>query len=586
MSLSAQGGPFDVVREEDVPMRTRDGKTLYADLYRPVGLAASPTLVRRTPYGKQLNDLAEEFNEAHYYASHGYLTVVQNTRGRFGSEGAWNPLAYEAFDGYDTIEWAAQLPGSNGRVGTFGQSYGALSQYLAAAQRPPHLVTAVPVSAYLAGYDNFWYNHGALELAWTLSYLMNMAEDALGLAGDHERIAALQAMKADPSQRFSQLTDEALRHLPLQDWVERFGEGAPFLADILHHSSDDLYWWALDLRRQLHNIDVPILHIGSWYDIANPDTAEYFTGLSERAMGEHARNNQALFLGPWAHLLPYNQPTSRGTGDIDFGPEAAYPLLERQRAWFDHFVRDGQPDLPGARVTLFVTGLNTWRDETAWPPPSTTEQELYLQARGPANASDGAGELMDEPAPTRQAPDSYVYDPDDPVPTAGGRFVGGGVADQRSKQSRTDVLVYTAPARRAPLEAIGPVTVRLFVATDAPDTDFIAVLSDVHPDGFVQNLAEGLVRMRYRNSYDEPSLLEPGSVHEITVELGNIAHAFLPGHKLRLHVTSSDFPRWDRNLNTGEPVATATRTEKATQTVYHDADHPSALVLRVVAAND
>jgi putative CocE/NonD family hydrolase len=584
VSLSGQRGPYGVVRESDIPMRTRDGKTLYADLYRPVGVAEAATLVRRTPYGKHLNDLAEEFNEAHYYASHGYLTVVQNTRGRFGSEGAWYPLAYEALDGYDTIEWAAQLDGSNGRVGTFGQSYGALSQYLAAAQRPPHLVTAVPVSAYLASYENFWYNHGAIELAWTLSYLINMAIDALSSVGDHERLSALQALKTDPSQRFSPLTDEALRHLPLQDWVERLGQGAPFLADILHHSSDGLYWWAIDLRRQLHNIEVPILHVGSWYDIANPDTPTYFTELSDVALGERARKNQALFMGPWGHLLPYNQPTTGGAGDIDFGPEAAYPLLELQRAWFDHFLRDGRPDLPGARVKLFVTGLNAWRDETAWPPTNTTAHEFYLHADRPANTSSGSGELTEEPASTGQEPDSYVYDPDDPVPTAGGRFVGGGVADQRSKQSRSDVLVYSAPARTTPLEAIGPVILRLFVATDAPDTDFIAVLSDVYPDGFVQNLAEGLVRMRYRDSYDEPSLLGSGIIHEITVDLGNIAHAFLPGHSVRLHVTSSDFPRWDRNLNTGEPLATSTRAEKATQTVYHDAAHPSALVLRVVTS--
>lgn len=581
MDLATMRGPYDVTREWDVTMRTRDGKTLYADIYRPIGATAAPTLVRRTPYGKHLNDLAEEFNEAHYYASHGYLTVVQNTRGRFGSEGAWYPFAYEARDGYDTIEWAAGLPGSNGRVGTFGQSYGAIIQYLAATQRPPHLITAVPVSAYLASYENYWYNHGALELSWTLSYFMNMAEDVLAKLGDHERLAALEKLKADPTQRFSPLTDDALRHLPLRDWIERFGAGAPFLADILHHQTDGQYWWAVDLRRQLHNIDVPMLHVGSWYDIANLDTPQYFTGLLDHAMSERARDEQALFMGPWAHLLPYNQPTSRGSGDIDFGPEADFPILEVQRQWFDHFVRDGREGLPRPRVTLFMTGLGQWRDETAWPPPNSRPAAYHLRAAGPANSSSGAGRLSGE-RPGTENPDVYVYDPEDPVPTAGGRYVGGGVADQRANQSRSDVLVYTGDTLTEALEVAGPVTLRLFAATDCPDTDFVAFLSDVHPDGFVQNLAEGLVRMRYRDAYDEPSAVEPGTVHELTIELGNVTHAFLPGHRVRLHVTSSDFPRWDRNPNTCEPLDSALAMRKATQTVYHEQSRPSALMLPVL----
>lgn len=571
VNLETLRGPHEVTRESDVVMRTRDGKALLTDVYRPAGAGPAPTLVRRTPYGKQANDLAEEFNEAHYFASHGYLTVVQDTRGRFGSEGAWYPFVYEARDGHDAIEWAAALPGSNGRVGTFGQSYGALSQYLAATQRPPHLVTCIPVSAYLGAYENYWYNHGALELSWTLSYFMNMARDVLTKAGDVGRLAELEKLEADPGARFSPLTDDALRHLPIRDWVDRFGQGAPFLADILHHEKDGPYWWTVDLRRQLQNIDVPILHVGSWYDIANWDTPQYFTGLRAGAMSVGARERQALFMGPWAHLLPYSRPTSGGTGDVDFGPEAAYPVLEMQRAWFDHFVRDDREGLPQPPVRLFVTGEDRWRDESQWPPARVRATPLYLRA---------GGVLAVDP-PDDEAPDRYVYDPEDPVPTAGGRYVGGGVRDQRANQARDDVLVYTAPPVDDVLEITGAVTLTLFVDTDAPDTDFVAVLSDVQPDGFVRNLAEGLVRMRYRESYDEPSLLEPGTVHEVLVELGNLCHALLPGHALRLHVTSSDFPRWDRNPNTGEPATRATTTRRAAQAVHHDRSRPSALSLPV-----
>ncbi|MGY0390648.1 CocE/NonD family hydrolase [Nocardioides sp. WG-D5] len=565
-------------------MLTRDGKRLYADIYQPHGDGEVPTLLRRTPYGKTQNDLAEPFNEAHYFASHGYLVVVQDTRGRHGSEGVWHPFVYEAQDGYDAVEWAASLPRSNGRVGTFGQSYGAIAQYLAAAQRPPHLVTAVPVSAYLGAFENYWYNHGALELSWTLSYFMNMATDVLTKLGDGGRLADLEAMKSDPAVRFAPLTDAALRHLPLEDWIDRFGPGAPFLSDILHHDKDDAYWWAVDLRRQLHNIDVPMLHVGSWYDIANGDTPQYFLGIRDQAMSPTSRENQALFMGPWAHLLPYSQPTSRGTGDIDFGPEAAFPVLEMQLEWFNHYVRDGGTSLPRPPVTIFVMGENAWRHESEWPPKAAQSTSWYLHSNGDANGADGGGVLDLEDARPNERPDTYIYDPDNPVPSAGGRHVGGGVRDQRSKASRQDVLHYTSAPMAHALEVTGALQLELHASTDAVDTDFIAILCDVHPDGFVQNLAEGLVRGRFRDSYDEPSLLTPGKVYPFTISMGNISHVVKPGHALRLLVTSSDFPRWDRNTNTGDRPAAATQVRPARQTILHDQDHPSRLVLPTLAA--
>jgi putative CocE/NonD family hydrolase len=573
-----------VIVERGAVMLTRDGKRLYADIYQPRGEARFPTLLRRTPYGRTQNDLAEPFNEAHYFASHGYLVVVQDTRGRHGSEGVWHPLVYEARDGYDAVEWAASLPQSNGRVGMFGQSYGAISQYLAATQRPPHLVTAVPVSAYLGAFENYWYNRGALELSWTLSYFMNMATDVLTKLGDRHRLAELEAMKSDPDVRFAPLTDAALRHLPLRDWVDRFGPGAPFLADILQHDKDDAYWWAVDLRRQLHNIDVPMLHVGSWYDIANWDTPQYFLGISRAATSATARENQALFMGPWSHLLPYSQPTSGGTGDIDFGPEAAYPLLHMQLEWFHHYVRDGGTSLPRPPVTLFVMGDNVWRHEDEWPIKRAQATSWYLRSNGDANSADGGGTLARDRSDRDEVPDTYVYDPEDPVPAAGGRYVGGGVRDQRSKATRQDVLHYTSAPLARDLEITGPLQLELHASTDAVDTDFVAILCDVHPDGFVQNLAEGLVRGRFRDNYDEPTLLTPGEIYRFTIELGNVSHVVKVGHALRLLVTSSDFPRWDRNTNTGDRPAAASHTRQAQQTILHDRAHPSRLVLPAVPA--
>ncbi len=578
-SMESQRGPFEVVRDDDLAMTTRDGVILRADVYRPEALGPCPVLVRRTPYGKRSNDLAADFSEAHYFASHGYLVVVQDTRGRFTSEGVWYPFIYEARDGYDTIEWAATLPGSSGAVGTFGQSYGAIVQYLAATQRPPHLRTCIPVSAYQLTFENCWYNAGALELGWLLSYFVNMAEDVLAAEGDRASIAELAKLKVDPAVRFSALTEDALRHLPLRDWIDRLGRGAPFLADILWHWTDGPYWWATDLSRQLFNINVSMLHIGSWYDIANRDTPLYFTGLRSSALD--ARDGHALIMGPWAHQLPFNQPTSGGTGDIDFGPEAAISLVDIERRWFDHYLNAEGADLPCSPVRIFVMGENRWRDEQQWPLARTDYTSFYLHSGGSANTLNGDGILSVE-APGDEPADHYRYEPDNPVPTAGGRFVGGGVADQRKNQSRADVLVYTGPELAEDVEITGPCTVHLHAMTTAVDTNFVAVFSDVRPDGYAQNLAEGIVRGRFRESFDNPSLLEPGNPYEFTIQLWNVSHVLHVGHRIRLHITSSDFPRWDRNPGTGAPAGTDTTLRAADQTVLHDRAHPSRVVLPVI----
>ena len=560
-------------------MITRDGVTLRADVYRPDEPGRFPVLLRRTPYGKRGNDLAAPFSEAHYFASHGYVVVVQDTRGRFASEGAWYPFIYEARDGYDTIEWAATLPVSTGVVGTFGQSYGAIIQYLAATQRPPHLRTCIPVSAYQLTFENYWYNGGALELGWMLSYFVNMAEAVLAAEGDDEAIEELASLKADPAVRFSALTEETLRRLPLREWADRLSRGAPFLDDILGHPTDGPYWWATDLSRQLFNMNVPMLHVGSWYDIANRDTANFFTGLKATAL--EAWEGQALIMGPWAHQLPFNQPTSGGTGDIDFGPEAAISLVDIERGWFDHFLKDGATELPRSPVRLFVMGENRWRDEQEWPLARTEYTPYYLHSAGAANSLDGDGSVSVDP-PTDEPADHYVYDPDDPVPTAGGRYVGGGVADQRKKQARADVLVYTGAELTEDLEVTGPITVHLHAVTSAADADFVAVLSDVRPDGYAQNLAEGVARGQFRESFIDPSPLQPDAPYEFTIRLWNVSHVFGAGHRIRLHITSSDFPRWDRNAGTAAPIGTDTALVAARQTVLHDSRHPSRIVLPVV----
>jgi putative CocE/NonD family hydrolase len=580
-SVSERPGPFKVTREDDLAMVTRDGALLRADLYRPDTEGELPVLLRRTPYGKRKNDLAAEFSEAHFYASHGYLVVVQDTRGRFSSDGEWYPFIYEGRDGYDAIEWAAKLPGSNQKVGTIGQSYGGVVQYLAAAQRPPHLKTAVPVSAYRLSFDNYWYNSGVLELGWLLSYLVNMAMAVLEESGDRAEYERLAVLKENPDIRFASLKQDGLRHVPIADWVDRLGSDGRFLKDILGHDTDGPYWWATDIGRHLSNIDIPMLHVGSWYDIANCDTPRIYSDLREHALGESARKSQALLMGPWAHLLPYNQPTRGGSGDIDFGPEAAISLLEIQRAWFNHFLKEEVDGLPCDPVRIFVMGDNRWRAETEWPLTRARDVSLYLHGSGSANSLSGDGELSSEP-PLDEPADSYTFDPDTPVDTAGGRVVGGGVADQRPNQRRSDVLVYTGPETVEDTEITGEITLHLYASSSVFDADFVAVVSDVRPDGYAQNLAEGIVRARFRESYVHPSSIVPGVVYPLRVELWHVSHVVRAGHRIRLHITSSSFPRWERNAGTGNQAGTDTALLRAEQTVFHDAEHPSRLVIPVV----
>jgi putative CocE/NonD family hydrolase len=258
-------------------------------------------------------------------------------------------------------------------------------------------------------------------------------------------------------------------------------------------------------------------------------------------------------------------------------------LVTVQLAWFDHYLKEDGEELPRPPVRIFVMGENRWRDETQWPLARTHFVDYYLHGAGSANTADGDGTLSAQ-APGPEEPDRYRYDPDDPVPTAGGRYVGGGVSNQDANQARRDVLVYTADIQEQPAELTGAIDAYLHVSTDGPDTDFVAVLCDVHPDGFVQNLAEGIVRGRFRDSFDDPQPMQPGTVYQLHVPLGNISHVVATGHRIRLHVTSSNFPRWDRNTNTGERIDKAIHTRVAGQTLFHDTLRPSRLVLPIVPA--
>ena len=575
---------YRVAVHKDVPFQTRDGVTLRADVYRPDAEGRFPVLLTRLPYDKN----SRQRDAIDYFVERGYVMVGQDTRGRFASDGdEYYPLIWEAQDGYDAVEWAAGLPWSDGNVGTIGQSYLGATQYLLLPTRPPHLKTAFPVSA-SADFHQSWVYHtgGAFEFGWQIPYAILMARDSIARLGLTESLLpALEQEITDPVIPFAQpLTEAAYRRLPLTWWEDLLKPVARYLGDYLRHPDDGPYWWAINLERQLYNIDIPVYHVTSWYDIFLRGGLAAFCGLQEQAMGETARANQKLLVGPWAHLFPYSSPTSRGTGDIDFGDNARIELNETQLRWFDRWLKGidaGITDEPP--VKIFVMGENVWRDENEWPLARTRYTPYYFHSQGGANSASGNGTLSSA-APGEETPDSFVYDPNDPVPTRGGNtlIIPIGVQDQREVEARQDVLVYTGEPLAEPMEVTGPIVVQLFAASSAPDTDFTAKLVDVRPDGYARNLADGIVRGRYRASRTYPALLQPGVVTEFTIDLWATSHVFLPGHRMRVDISSSNFPRFDRNLNTGEDQATGSRFQPASQTIFHDSRYPSHILLPVI----
>ncbi len=571
--------------DKNVAMMTRDGVTLRADVYRPEGPGRFPVLLSRLPYDKNLRRRPGDID---VFVDRGYVVIMQDTRGRFASDGdEYYPLVWEAQDGYDAVEWAAGLPYSDGQVGTMGQSYLGATQYLLAPTRPPHLRASFPASA-PADFHQCWVYHsgGAFELGWQIPYAILMARDTIARRGLADTLLPEleRELASAPTPWAPPLSPEAYRLLPLVTWAKRLEPVAAYLGDYLRHPEDGPPWWQVNVERQHEQIAVPMYHVTSWYDIFLHGGLANFCGLRERATTAEARAAQKLLIGPWAHLFPYTSPTSTGTGEIDFGADALIDLHEIQLRWFDHWLKGidtGILDEPP--VKIFVMGENRWRDEREFPLARTRYTPYFLHSGGRANSDRGDG-VLDQRRPAGEAADRFVYDPDDPVPTRGGNtlILAMGVQDQRPVEARDDVLVYTSAVMTEKLEVTGPVTVTLYAASNASDTDFTAKLVDVRPDGYAQNLADGIVRARYRESRTSPAPLIPGEVARFTIDLWATSHVLLPGHRIRLEIASSNFPRFDRNLNTGEDQATGTRRQSARQTVFHDERYPSHVVLPVI----
>jgi putative CocE/NonD family hydrolase len=552
--------------ENAVQMKTRDGVVLVADVYRPSGEGRFPTLLERTPY-----DRRGGAQQARDLAAAGYVVINQDVRGRFDSQGEFNPFRNESLDGYDTVEWAAGLPYSNGQVGMFGGSYVGATQMLAAMAHPPHLVAIFPYVTASEYYEGWTYQHGALMQWFATSWTSGLAVDTVRRQAQ-QRVQ--QQLRGWELERKSPLSSYPFLDLP------KPADVAPYFRDWIAHETDDDYWRAVKVSDHYAEMTVKALHAGGWHDLFLRGSIENYLGLRAKAATPEARDGQRLLVGPWAHAG--TSPEGK-IGDVTFGRDAVLDMTGTIKDWMDYALRGIANEFSRRPpVRMFVMGENRWRDETEFPPARAKSTRYYLAA--------GTGRpegTLSEKTPGRAPSQSYDYDPDDPAPTIGGRLCCGdalppGPADQQALGSRQDVLVFSTTPLAGDVEVSGWLTLELFASSSAPDTDFTAVLVDVEPGGYARFLTDGIVRGRYRESTTAASPLEPGKIYQFSIDLWATSNVFKAGHRIRVYVSSSNFPRFDRNRNTGERILDATRSGKAHQTVYHDAEHPSALVLPVV----
>lgn len=549
---------YTVSIQRDIKITMRDGVRLSANLFLPDADGPFPLIFQRMPYGQSGSHLGT------YYARRGYAYMIQDCRGRYDSEGVFYPFLDDARDGYDTLEWVVQQPWSNERVGMFGPSYLGGVQWLLACEGHPALQAIVPNVVPCDFWKEGYWHSGAFSLAlnalWTCLEISSRTSD-------------LDMIPAYDLNAF-------FRHLPLSDFDEAAGVHNQFWRDFLAHAEYSPYWEQMGVHTRFDKIQVPAYIMCGWYDYYPRDAFKAFNRLCETASTDEIRRRRKIIMGPWSHLISLG----RTLGEVDFGADSHLDIDALALRWFDCLLKDldtGILDEPP--VTIFVMGANEWRQEHEWPLARTQYTNYYLHQDG----------LLDPTPPGDEIPDSYLYDPDNPVPTCGGNhsicwgeafhIIQPGPFDQRGIEARDDVLVYTTPPMMEPFEVTGPITLILNAATDAPDTDWVARLIDVSPDGRAINLTEGIIRARFRKSlYQPPVLLQPGEVYEYTIELLPTSNVFLPGHRLRIDITSSCFPLWDRNPNTGHVQGADAELRIARQTVYHDVAHLSYLILPII----
>ena len=550
----------------------RDGVLLDTNVFKPAGNFRFPVILVRTPYGKG----AALFPGYSTFLNRGYAVVIQDVRGRYASQGVFDPLRQEGPDGYDTLNWIAEQPWSNGKIGMTGGSYLGIAQWRVALLNNPHLKAIFPVVSGSDDYfDRFYSPGGATKLGHRLLWMsLNM-----GTPGE-------------PKPKF----DSYVANLPLRTSDRAATRHTlAMYQTILNHPTYDSFWKKQSILDNIGQVQVPVFAVAGWYDNYVESDLAAFAAL-HKTPGSDERHH--ILIGPWPHNM------SIPFAGINFGEDSSAPIRSYQLDWFNHWLK-GQPEVENdyapegwhrmrskvdeAPLHIFVMGIDRWRDEQEWPLARTRYTPLYLAGNGHANALAGDGKLQ-WTLPKKSRADRFRYDPRHPVPTRGGavccdpKIFPWGPMDQRAVEKRGDVLVYTSAPLKQDLEVTGPVRVRLYVATSAPDTDFTAKLVDVFPNGEARNLTDGILRLRYRHGLEKAELARPGEIYPLVIDAGVTSNVFLKGHSIRIEISSSNFPRFDRNPNTGRPVAEETELRAADQSVYHGALYASDVLLPVIPA--
>ncbi|MEV6066623.1 CocE/NonD family hydrolase [Nocardia sp. NPDC052001] len=584
-------GSCAVDKQENVPAAMRDGVVLKADVYRPRTTEQVPVILMRTQYGKAEAQIQPfRYQSPDWFASQCYLVVVQDIRGQGASAGTFTEFGNDLDDGYDSVEWAAGLAGSNGKVGMYGSSYVGATQWLAAVGAPPHLTTIVPANTSSDYYDGWNYEGGAFRLGFVEPWAMGT-------------IAASSALNRGDTGTAKQLRSDVANYTrwlgfrPYQQFPPMHPENpavAPWYFDWLRHATRDDYWKQWSIRDRYARVKVPVLDMEGWYDAFLAGGVENFTGMVANGGTPEARANQRLVIGPWDHVGWGRTGSGIGTPMMTAaGAAGDSPVNELMLAWFDQFLKGKGGNVSGHPIVdYFLMGANRWKSATAWPLPDTRWTTYYLSGVGGNGIHGRAGHLGTDAPKDPQPPDIYDYDPANPVPSAGGHSCCGagtgpqGPVDQFVVEQRADVLTYTTDPMTTDTEITGPIQLKLWAASTAPDTDFTAKLVALAPDGSTMNLNNGIIRAAFRDSLEHPSPIEPGRAYEYKIAIWPTSYLVKAGYRIRVEVSSSDFPQYAPNPNTGEPFGLSANSQLATQTVYHDAQHPSALVLPVIPGSD
>jgi putative CocE/NonD family hydrolase len=559
----------DFVMEKDVAVPMRDGVTLRADVLRPQGTDAFPVLVYRTPYGKE--PALEEYTTFRHAVEHGYAVVVQDVRGRYASDGEFRPYENEGRDGYDTIEWAARQPWSNGVIGTFGLSYPGAVQWLAAVENPPHLKAMVPAMTFSTG-QNFFYAGGLWDMSWMEWIWDNIAPDMRSkrnLPGPKNTDEAIAA--------WSRAGPKMLNTLPL-DQLEELRGIAPYYYDWLSHPFDDPWWDWCELRNKYGRVHAAVLNFSGWYDDNyGPEGATTnFTGLV-RARAGASDPQTHLLIGPWVHGVASTAKTK--SGEREFGPTAAVDYDEIVLRWMDHYLRGTANGVEHEKpVRYFVMGDNQWRDADAWPPASTAGSYYLVSPK----AGEFQGALSTDARRHKKAFASFVSDPANPMVNS---YSASGAHDYRDLAKRQDVLTFDSAPLEQDTEVSGPIRAQIYFACDCRDSDLWVRLLDVAPDGTAFNvMGPGLdvLRASYRNLKKGRQLLAPDRVYELHLDNLITSNVFRKDHRIRVQVSATFFPNFSRNLQSGELENSSARMRKANISIYTDRSRSSRIVLPIV----